>query len=282
MGWIQNLCSVYDQNLEEIKAETKGLLPIGYIEQAAQLEVWIDQGCFEYARVLPKSESMTRIPCTIESSSRSGKNPAPHPLFDKLKYNIREQLYLKEGTMPNNFAVTLHDGEQKQKAMRAFRKNYKLDFIEIDDVDEWDEHKVEAKIVENIKRFIMALGADFSYMGNQYRLIVDDKEYFIDLLFYNRRLRCLVAIELKWTEFLPEYVGKMNFYLSALDDLVRLPNENPSIGIILCRGQKQRTVEYALRDTRKPMGVATYRAANELPEEYGEVLGGLEGLKELM
>ena len=173
---------------------------------------------------------------------------------DKLKYNMREQLYLKEGTMPNNFAVTLPDDEQKQKAMRAFRKNYKLDFIEIDDVDEWDEHKVETKTVENIKRFIMALGADFSYMGNQYRLIVDDKEYFIDLLFYNRKLRCLVAIELKWTEFLPEYVGKMNFYLSALDDLVRLPNENPSIGIILCRGQKQRTVEYALRDTRKPMG----------------------------
>lgn len=201
---------------------------------------------------------------------------------DKLKYNMREQLYLKEGTMPNNFAVTLTNHEQKQKAMKAFRKNYKLDFIEIDDVDEWDEYKVEAKIVENIKRFIMALGGDFSYMGNQYRLIVDDKEYFIDLLFYNRRLKCLVAIELKWTEFLPEYVGKMNFYLSALDDLVRLPDENPSIGIILCRGQKQRTVEYALRDTRKPMGVATYRAANELPEEYCEVLKRLEELKELI
>ena len=184
--------------------------------------------------------------------------------------------------MPNNFAVTLTNSEQKQKAMKSFRKNYKLDFIEIDDVDEWDEHKVEAKIVENIKRFIMALGGDFSYMGNQYRLIVDDKEYFIDLLFYNRRLKCLVAIELKWTEFLPEYVGKMNFYLSALDDLVRLPDENPSIGIILCRGQKQRTVEYALRDTRKPMGVATYRAANELPEEYCKVLRRLEELKELI
>ena len=98
MGWIQNLCSVYDQNLEEIKAETKGLLPIGYIEQAAQLEVWIDQGCFEYARVLPKSESMTRIPCTIESSSRSGKNPAPHPLFDKLKYIAKDfDQYSEEG-----------------------------------------------------------------------------------------------------------------------------------------------------------------------------------------
>lgn len=201
---------------------------------------------------------------------------------DKLKYSMREQLYLKEGTMPNNFAVTLTNSEQKQKAMKSFRKNYKLDFIEIDDVDEWDEHKVEAKIVENIKRFIMALGGDFSYMGNQYRLIVDDKEYFIDLLFYNRRLKCLVAIELKWTEFLPEYVGKMNFYLSALDDLVRLPDENPSIGIILCRGHKQRTVEYALRDTRKPMGVATYRAANELPEEYCKVLRRLEELKELI
>ena len=199
-----------------------------------------------------------------------------------MKYSMREQLYLKEGTMPNNFAVTLTNSEQKQKAMKSFRKNYKLDFIEIDDVDEWDEHKVEAKIVENIKRFIMALGGDFSYMGNQYRLIVDDKEYFIDLLFYNRRLKCLVAIELKWTEFLPEYVGKMNFYLSALDDLVRLPDENPSIGIILCRGHKQRTVEYALRDTRKPMGVATYRAANELPEEYCKVLRRLEELKELI
>lgn len=201
---------------------------------------------------------------------------------DKLVYNMREQLYAKEGTMPNNFKDTLPDGDQKQKALKAFRRNYKLDFIEIDDIDEWDEHKVEAKIIVNIKRFIMTLGVDFSFMGNQYRLIVDDKEYFIDLLFYNRRLQCLVAIELKWTEFVPEYVGKMNFYLSALDDMVRLPNENPSIGIILCRGQNKSTVEYALRDTRKPMGVATYSAANELPDEYGEVLGKLDAIKEIL
>lgn len=134
----------------------------------------------------------------------------------------------------------------------------------------------------NIKKFIMALGSDFSFIGNQYRLIVDEKEYFIDLLFFSRRLRCLIAFELKWTDFRPEYVGKMNFYLSALDDLIRLPEENPSIGIILCRGQKQKTVEYALRDTNKPMGVATYRAANELPDEYSRALEGLEGLKELL
>lgn len=201
---------------------------------------------------------------------------------DKLKYNLAEHLYEKEGSMPNNFIRTLTDNDQKDKARKAFRKNYKLDFIEINDPDEWDERRVEQSIVLNIKNFIMALGRDFSFIGNQYRLIVDEKEYFIDLLFFSRRLRSLVAIELKWTDFRPEYVGKMNFYLSALDDMVRLPYENPSIGIILCRGQKQRTVEYALRDTNKPMGVATYRAANELPEEYCQALEGLEGLKELL
>lgn len=201
---------------------------------------------------------------------------------DKLKYNIAEHLYEKEGTMPNNFARTLTDDGQKEKALKAFRKNYKLDFIEINDPDEWDEKRVEQSIVLNIKNFIMALGRDFSFVGNQYRLIVDEKEYFIDLLFFSRRLRSLVAVELKWTDFRPEHVGKMNFYLSALDDMVRLPDENPSIGIILCRGQKRKTVEYALRDTNKPMGVATYRAANELPEKYSQALEGLEGLKELL
>ena len=170
---------------------------------------------------------------------------------NKLKYNLAEHLYEKEGSMPNNFIRTLTDNDQKDKARKAFRKNYKLDFIEINDPDEWDERRVEQSIVLNIKNFIMALGRDFSFIGNQYRLIVDEKEYFIDLLFFSRRLRSLVAIELKWTDFRPEYVGKMNFYLSALDDMVRLPYENPSIGIILCRGQKQRTVEYALRDTNK-------------------------------
>ena len=201
---------------------------------------------------------------------------------EKLKYNLHEQLYHKEGSIPNNFTSTIVDDEQRAKAQQAFRKNYKLEFIKIDDLDDWDEHRVEEEIVHNVKKFIMALGVDFSFMGNQYRLVVEDKEYFIDLLFFNRRLRSLVAIELKWTEFKPEYVGKLNFYLSALDDMVRLPHENPSIGIILCRGQKTRTVEYALRDTNKPMGVATYHAANELPEDYNVVLGQLENLKTLL
>ena len=128
----------------------------------------------------------------------------------------------------------------------------------------------------------MALGRDFSYMGNQYRLIVEEQEYFIDLLFYNRQLQCLVAIELKRGDFKPEYVGKMNFYLSALDELIKLPHENQSIGIILCKSQKQSIVEYAFRDMSKPMGVATFRTVAELPERYKNILPDVEELKKLL
>lgn len=201
---------------------------------------------------------------------------------EKLQYYLREKLFENQATMPNNFNRTISIEEQQRRASNAFRNEYLLDFLTIEDPDDYDEKKIEEYIVRNIQKFIMALGTDFSFMGNQFRVIVDDKEYFIDLLFFNRRLQSLVAIELKWHEFKPEYVGKLNFYLSALDDMVRLPNENPSIGVILCRGKSEKTVEYALRDTTKPMGVATYRAANELPADYYHALKQIENLKELL
>lgn len=201
---------------------------------------------------------------------------------EKLQYNLREDLYHKQASMPNNFARTITQEEQQRRALQAFRNEYLLDFITIDDPDAYDEKRVEDAIVHNIRKFIMALGGEFSFMGNQYRLVVDEKEYFIDLLFYHRRLQSLVAIELKYGDFKPEYVGKLNFYLSALDDMVRLPNENPSIGVILCRGKSEKTVEYALRDTTKPMGVATYKAANELPAEYSQALQPIDSLKDLL
>jgi len=128
----------------------------------------------------------------------------------------------------------------------------------------------------------MSLGKDFSFIGSQYRLVVEEQEYFIDLLFFNRQLQALIAIELKRGAFKPEYLGKMNFYLSALDDLIRLPHENSSIGIILCKTKKDRIVEYAFRDTSKPMGVATYKTASKLPPKYKNVLPDAERLKELL
>ena len=128
----------------------------------------------------------------------------------------------------------------------------------------------------------MALGRDFSFVGNQYRLVVDEKEYFIDLLFFNRRLQSLVAIELKRGDFKPEYAGKLNFYLSALDEYVKLPNENPSIGIILCKDKNSKTVEFAFRDINKPMGVASYKTSSELPREYRGILPDPDELRKLM
>lgn len=200
---------------------------------------------------------------------------------EKLKYNLRSNLYSKRGTLPNNFITTIADADLRQKALLSFKDEYLLDYINIESLDdELDERMLESGIVTNIKNFIMSLGKDFSFIGNQYRLIVEEQEYFVDLLFFNRQLQCLVAIELKRGEFKPEYLGKMNFYLSALDDLVRLPHENRSIGIVLCKSQKQSIVEYTIRDMSKPMGVATFKT--ELPEEYKNILPTPESLKQLL
>jgi predicted nuclease of restriction endonuclease-like (RecB) superfamily len=202
---------------------------------------------------------------------------------EKLKYHIKSNLYAKQGKLPNNFKTTISDIGLQRKALLSFKDEYLLDYINIESPDdEPDERVLENAIVSNIRKFIMSLGKDFSFIGNQYRLIVEEQEYFIDLLFFNRQLQCLVAIELKRGDFKPEYLGKMNFYLSALDDLVRLPHENRSIGIILCKSQKQNIVEYTFRDMTKPMGVATYKVATELPDEYKNILPDAEQLKQLL
>ena len=201
--------------------------------------------------------------------------------YRRLEQALREDLYHTAGSMPNNFALTLPDDKQRAIAMQTFKEDNVLDFLHIEDPDFVDEHDVEQQIVNNVRKFMMSLGNDFAFMGNQYRLIVNGKERFIDLLFYHRRMRCLVAIELKNGEFQPEYAGKLNYYLTALDELIKLPEENPSVGIILCRSKDNAEVEFALRDISKPMGVATYRSVGELPDTY-HALPSAEELKKLL
>lgn len=201
---------------------------------------------------------------------------------EKLKYNLKASLFQKQGSLPNNFEKTIQNPNLQKQTLQSFKDEYLLDFINIEDPDELDERLLENEIVLHIKKFIMALGSDFSFLGNQYRLEVDEKEYFIDLLFYNRRIQCLVAVELKRGEFKPEYAGKLNFYLSALDEYIKLPHENPTIGIILCKSQSKKIVEFAFRDTSKPMGVSTYLLATQLPEQYRDILPDAETLKKLL
>lgn len=201
--------------------------------------------------------------------------------IDTLKRNIKSKLFEKSGKLPNNFEVTLPESS-REKALAAFRDNYLLDFVRISDADEDDEKVLESEIVRNIKKFLMSLGNDFAFIGNQYRIVVEEEEYFIDLLFFNRRIQALVAFELKTGKFKPEYLGKMNFYLSALDEYIKMEHENPSIGIILCKEKKNKIVEFSFRNFDRAMGVATYKTSSKLPAKYKNILPDEITLKKLM
>ena len=180
-----------------------------------------------------------------------------------LIHQIDNQSYEKSLLGQTNFDQALTP-ELRAQAKLAVKDEYTFDFLELG--EEHSERELERALIARIEDFLRAMGGMFAFMGSQYRLDVDGKEFFIDLLLFHRRLRCLVAIELKVGEFLPEFVGKMQFYLAALDRQVRQEDENPSIGIILCKEKSRTIVEYALHDARKPIGVATYEITKTLPK----------------
>jgi predicted nuclease of restriction endonuclease-like (RecB) superfamily len=187
--------------------------------------------------------------------------------------HIENQSYEKFLLNQTNFDETVPQKYQDQ-AKLAVKDEYVFDFLELG--KEHTERELESAIVQNIGKFLTQMGNDFAFMGNQYRLEVDGDEYFIDLLLFHRRLKSLIAIELKIGKFKPEYAGKMNFYLSALNDLVRLEDENPSIGMIICKDKNRTTVEYALRDSNKPIGVSSYQLLHKLPLDLQSFLPNVE------
>lgn len=182
---------------------------------------------------------------------------------------INNQSYYKYLSNQTNFEKNLPK-EIKNQASLAIKDEYTFDFLKLDDIH--SERELEQRIVQNIRSFLIEMGYDFSFLGNQFKVDVGDNEYFIDLLLYHRKLQCLVAIELKIGEFLPEYKGKMEFYLSVLNDKVKLPNENNSIGIIICKEKNRTVVEYSLSSSKMPIGVATYTTSSELPKKYKDLL----------
>ncbi|MBR1447542.1 MAG: DUF1016 family protein [Prevotella sp.] len=207
------------------------------------------------------------------------------------KYTLRD--VLKAGipqpnhTAPNNFMQTMPTPRTAIKAIRMFKDEYLLDYINVEDIDaeeegDVDESVVEQRIVQNIKRFIMTLGRDFAFVGNQYHLEIFGEEMKSDLLFFNRELNALVAIELKKGKFKPAYLGQLYAYMQVLDDKVRKPHENPCIGIVLCRSANQAYAEYAVRDYNKPMGVSTYKTLADMPTPMQQILPDIEELKKLM
>ena len=168
-----------------------------------------------------------------------------------------------------NFDTALAE-RYRHQAKLAVKDSYAFDFLEIS--ERYSEQELELGLLKNIRGFLMEMGGDFAFMGNQYRLAIGDEEYYIDLLLYHRRLKSLVAIELKTGKFKAEYAGKMQFYLTVLNENVKTADESPSIGIIICKEKNRTTVEYALKEMNSPMGVATYVIREELPENMKTML----------
>ena len=196
-----------------------------------------------------------------------------------LIHQIEDHSFQKYSLNQTNFDKTL-PAEYKHQAKLAVKDEYTFDFLELG--EEYSEHQLELALLTNVRKFLIELGGDFTLVGNQHKLKVGRKEYFVDLLLFHRKLRSLIAIDLKVGEFKPEFIGKMQFYLSVLNDKVKLENENASIGLILCKEKDQLIVEYALKDSSQPIGVATYKITKKLPRELKKYLPSPQQLFEIV
>jgi len=194
-----------------------------------------------------------------------------------LIHQIEGQAYERFLLKQTNFDNTLAE-KYKHQAKLAVKDEYTFDFLELG--EDHLEHELEGELINNIRKFLSEMGEQFAFVSSQQRIEIDGQEFFIDLLLYHRKLRCLIAVELKIGEFKPEYAGKMQFYLSALDDKIKLADENASIGIIICKNKNRTIVEYALKDTKKPIGVATYKLTRTLSGELKKLLPSAKDIAE--
>lgn len=195
-----------------------------------------------------------------------------------LVHQIESQLYHRQEMTEktSNFKNTL-PATQSELAYNMLKDPYKFDFLGIG--QEAQEKEIENALVQHMKKFLLELGAGFAFIGQQYHLEVGDDDFYIDLLFYHTKLKCYVVIELKAQKFKPEFAGKLNFYLSAVDDILRDKIDNPTIGILLCKTKNNFTAEYALRDINKPMGIAEYTLTEAIPEDIRTNLPTIEELE---
>ncbi len=209
----------------------------------------------------------------IRMSKRNGWS------YRTLLNHIESKTFEKMMASQENFEASL-SAALSQEARVSVKDEYVFDFLELE--DEYSERELERAIGKNIESFLREVGNAYTFVGSQYRLEVGGQEFIIDILLYHRKLKALVVIELKKGAFIPEYVGKMQFYLAVLNDKVRRADENPSIGIILCREKNRMIVEYALKDSNKPINIASYKIVQQLPEELQNQLPTAEQVEKLL
>ena len=198
--------------------------------------------------------------------------------LSSLEYYVGTKTFQRQalGEKTTNYEIQLPK-PQSNLATETLKNPYVFDFVE--QREGIIEREIEQELIANIAKTILELGTGFAFIGNQYHLEVSGKDYYLDLLFWNTKLRCYVVIELKNTEFKPEYAGKLNFYLSAVDDMLRHESDNPSIGILLCKERDKLTAEYALRDINKPIGVSEYKLSDFVPQELADTLPSAEDIE---
>ena len=193
-----------------------------------------------------------------------------------LVHQIESQLWQREGKAITNFAYAL-PSPQSELAQQTLKDPYLFDFIAL--TKDYTERDIETALVQHITQFLLELGAGFAYMGRQVPLEVSNQEFFLDLLFYHVNLQCYVVIELKTTSFMPEHAGKLNFYIKAVDELMKKPTDNPTIGLLLCKEKDQIIAEWALSDINKPIGVSGYELTKQLPTEFQSKLPTIEQIE---
>ncbi|MFA6010156.1 MAG: PDDEXK nuclease domain-containing protein [Desulfobacteraceae bacterium] len=198
---------------------------------------------------------------------------------DVLALQIKSDLFTRQGKAVSNFRKTL-PVPQSDLAQQTIKDPYTFDFLTM--TPPYNERDIEKQLVEHIAKFLLELGKGFAFVGRQYHLEVGESDYYLDLLFYHIKLKCYVVIELKNTKFIPEYAGKLNFYLSAVDSLLKAEDDNPTIGILLCRDKNKIETEFALRDINKPMGVSEFTLTEVLPDELKGSLPTVEEIEEDM
>jgi predicted nuclease of restriction endonuclease-like (RecB) superfamily len=198
---------------------------------------------------------------------------------DVLALQIKSGLHKRQGVAITNFNNTL-PAPQSDLAQQTIKDPYIFDFLTL--ADDYKEKDIENQLISHIRKFLLELGKGFAFIGQQYNLEIADNNYYIDLLFYHIKLKCYVVIELKNSKFIPEYAGKLNFYLSAVDTLLKNNNDNPTIGILLCRNKNNIEAEFALRDINKPIGVSEFQLTGILPDNLKSSLPTIEEIEELI
>jgi len=221
--------------------------------------------------IFSKSESVEQANFYLQQTIYNGWSR------DILALQIKSQLYNRQGKAVTNFKKTLPD-PFSDLAQQTLKDPYVFDFLSLE--KPFHEKDIERQLITHITKFLLELGKGFAFIGQQYHLEIGETDYFLDLLFYHTKLKCYVVIELKNTKFIPEYAGKLNFYLSAVDTLVKQADDNPTIGILLCRDKNNFETEFALRDINKPMGVSEFGLTESLPDNLKSNLPSIEEIEQ--